>query len=290
MRCLTWLAAISPVLLLAACGGGAAGPTTTTTVSLPPAPATVGHPTADDLTAVRAAAAHTLTQRAAMSLQYVTPPNVPYPPVTATGTFDFRRAIGQATAQDSVGTESLVYFPARTFDKRPTAESGNLPHGRPWIRADFAEKVKKSPFLAQYLMRLEQRDPGFLLAEVAWGAQDAAPLGSSTIDGVQATGYLVHADLASAARSASGPRRQGFVRTVAFIEQYLGARDATQAIYVWVDGQHRVVSLRTIPVGGAGATTVINLTSFGTAVHPVPPSSSETVDVAAVIGADLDHD
>jgi hypothetical protein len=290
--CLAWLVAMSPALLLAACGGATASTTgtTTTSISLPPAPSATGPASAGDLTAARAAAAHTLTQRAAMSLKFVSAPSAPYPPVTATGTFDFAHATGQATAQDSVGTESLVYFPARIFDERPAAEATNLPQGRPWIRADYAEHVKNSPYLAQYLLRLSQREPGFLLAEVAWGAEDAAPLGSSTVNGVQATGYLVHVDIARAAAAVSGPRKEGFVRTAAFAEQFLGSKTATETVYIWVDGSNRVVSLRTVPIGGSGATTLITLGSFGTAVHPRPPSASESVDLAAVVGADLDHD
>ena len=58
--------------------------------------------------------------------------------------------------------------------------------------------MKTSPYLAQYMLRLELRDPVFLLAEVAWGALDAAPLGTSTVNGVPANGYLVHVDAARA--------------------------------------------------------------------------------------------
>jgi hypothetical protein len=259
---------------------------------LPAPPAAIGPATAGDLSAVRAAAAHTLTLRVAISLRSVTPPSVPYPPITATGSFDLGAASGQETVQDSVGTETVVYMPARIFDRRPPAEATGLPQGRPWIRADFAEKMKKkSPFLAQYLLRLEQRDPGFLLAEVAWGAQSAAPVGTSTIEGVHTTGYLVEVDVARAAMAASGPRAKGFARTAAFAEQTLGDKAATQTIYVWVDAEGRVVSLRTEPVGGSGATTLVDLTSFGVRVKLSPPGANEVVDLAALVGApDHDHD
>jgi hypothetical protein len=291
LRCLTCLVAISPIALLTACGGAASPTISSNTTALPAPPAAIGPATARELSAVRTAAAHTLTLRVAMSLRTETPPSVPYPPITATGAFDLAAASGHATVQDSVGTETIVYTPARIFDERPPAEATGLPQGRPWIRADFAEKMnKKSPYLAQYLLRLEQRDPGFPLAEVAWGAQTAAPLGTSAIDGVQATGYLVTVNAARAAAAASGPRAQGFIRTAAFAEQILGGTTVTQTIYVWVDAQGRVVSLRTDPVAGSGATTVINLTSFGVRVKLSPPGASEIVDLAAVVGVDLDHD
>ncbi len=280
---------MSPIALLAACGGAASPTVSTTTISLPAPPTAIGPATAGDLSAVRTAATHTLTLRAAISLQFVSPPTVPYPPITATGSFDLAAASGQEIAQDSVGTETIVYLPARIFDRRPPAEATGLPQGRPWIRADFAERVNNSPYLARYLLRLEQRDPGFLLGEIAWGAQTAAPLGTSTVNGAQATGYLVKVNAASAAAAASGPRAPGFVRTFA-LERMLDGKTVTQEIYVWVDAKGRVVSLRTIPLGGAGATTFIALTSFGVRVRLSPPTANEIVDLAAVVGVDLDHD
>jgi hypothetical protein len=238
---------------------------------------------------VRATVAHTLTLRAAVSVEFVSPASVPYPPVLGTGTFDLQRASGQETVQDSVGTETLVFLRGRIFDRRPPAEAAGLPHGRPWIRVDFNEQLK-GPFMSQFLLRLEQRDPGFLLAEVAWGARTAAPLGPRTIGGVQTTGYLVDVRVAEAAAAASGPRARGFVRTAGFVQQTLGGRGATQVIRLWVDQSHRVVSVRTSTIGTGGGTTLMTLTSFGTPVRLSPPAGSETVDLAAVVGLDLDHD
>ena len=238
---------------------------------------------------MRAAVAHTLTLRAAVSLELVSPPSVPYPPVAGTGAFDLKRASGQETIQDPLGTETLVFQPERIFDRRPPALATGLPHGRPWIRADYHEKLN-GPFMAQFLVRLEQHDPGLLLSEVAWGARDAAPLGRSTIGGVQTNGYLVHVGVADAAAAASGPRAQGFVATAGYVQRLLGGIRATLVIRLWVDQSHRVVALRTSTIGSNGGTTLMTLKSFGIRVRLSPPADRETVDLAAVIGKDIDHD
>ena len=240
---------------------------------------------------MRQAAAHTLTLRAAISLQFVNPPGVAYPPVTATGAFDLQAASGQELVHDSVGTETIVFLPTRIFDQRPAAESGGLPQGRTWIRADFSERLKTLPSLAQFLQRLEQDDPAFLLAAIAWGAHDAAPLGPSTVNGVRANGYVVHVDARRATATASGPGARGFLSTAAFLKQELGAGlGVPPVVYVWVDSANRVVSLRNATVGSGGGTTLVNLTSFGVPVRLSPPGRSQTVDLAALVGPDTDHD
>ncbi len=239
---------------------------------------------------MRQAAAHTLTLRAAASLELVWPPSVSYPPVLATGTFDLQGASGQETLHSANGTETLVFQPARIFDRRPAAAAQGLPQGRPWTRADFNEHAKNSPFFSQYLLRMEQDDPGFLLAEVAWGAHTAAPLGPSTVHGIPTNGYLVNVDPTRAAASASGPRAPGFVRTTALLQQALGSGTATLVIRIWVDRSNRVVSLRTSTVANGDGTALITMTSFGIRVPLSPPALSQTVDLAALVGADTDHD
>ena len=300
MRCLKLLmvslVATFPIALLAACGSASSSPgSTSTTPQLGPAPAAVGPATARDLSAVRQAAAHTLTQRAAVAIELVSPPSVPYPPVQARGMFDLKGASGQETVRDSVGTETLVFLPTRIFDQRPPAELAGLPQGRPWIRVDRNEHLKASPFLAGFLLRMEQHDPAFLLGELAWGARDAAPLGPSTIGGVPTDGYLVHVDAARAARAASGPGAQAFGRTADLVRQQLGGSlAAPQVIRVWVDRSSRVVSLRASTVASSvqsgGGTTLMTLSSFGKPVRVDPPAASHTVDLAALVGADNDHD
>ena len=194
--------------------------------------------------------------------------------------------------RDPSGKETLVFLPKRVFDRPPPQEAVALPQGRPWIRADFNERVRGS-LLAQYLLRCEGRDPGFLLAEIAWGARTAAPLGRRVINRTQAAGYLVRVSPPRAAAAAAGPRAQGFARTVRFAEQAAGAsaQAADQIIRVWVDRSGRVVAIRASPPGSGVGTTVMTITSFGVPVHPIPPARNQIVDLATLTPAgDLDHD
>jgi len=279
---------LAALAVLAACGSTSSAParTTTTLPQLGPPPLAVGPASARDLSAVQRAATHTLTLHAAISLEFVSPPSVPYPPVTATGAFDLPTMSGRELLHDSVGTETLVFLPTEILDRRPVAESSGLPRGRPWIRAAFSQHLDPSHFLEQSLQRLEQDDPAFLLAEIAWGARDAAPLGPRTVDGVRANGYLVHVDAARATSAAAGPSAHGFRNAAAMIEQELGAgMGVPPLVYVWVDGSNRVVALRALTVGNTGGTTLVNLTSFGVTVRLSPPPRSQTVDLD-----DLDSD
>ena len=243
--------------------------------------------------AVRQAAAHTLTLRAAASLEFASPTSLALPPILASGSFDLPRASGKELVHDPSGTETLVFVPASVFDQPPPREAVALPQGRPWIRADFSEHVKGSSLLSQFLLRSEGRDPGFLLAEIAWGARAAAPLGRRVINGVAAMGYLVRVDPALAAARASGPRARGFVRTIGFVRQALGGSGKTglQTVWIWVDRAHRVVSIRSSPPGSGIGTTLMTLTSFAGRVRAIPPARSQTVDLAALTPAgDIDRD
>jgi hypothetical protein len=274
-------------VVLAACGGAHSAPS----IGPPPAPIAPGTPA--DLRLVRQAAAHTLELRAAVSLEFAARASVASTPILASGSFDFRRGSGRESVNDPSGTETLVFLPAAVFDRPAGQAAVALPQGRPWIRADFNERVRGSS-LAQFLLLVEGRDPGFLLAEAAWGARSAAPLGRRVIDRVATTGYEARVDPALAARAASGQRAPGFRRTAAFVEQALGSgggRSPGQVIRIWLDRSHRVVSIRTSPAGSGVGTTLMTMTGFGVPVQPNPPAQNETVDLAALTPAgDFDRD
>jgi hypothetical protein len=282
---MVWAPGITVVL--AACGGAHSAPT------IGPPPPLIGPGTRADLRVVRQAAAHTLKLRALVSLEFAAPASVGSTPIVASGYFDFQRASGTEFVHDPSGTETLVFQPATVFDRPPGQAAMALPQGRPWIRADFNEHVKGSS-LAQFLLLAEGRDPGFLLAEVAWGARGAAPLPRRVVNGEATTGYEVDVDPALAVEAASGARARGFSRTAAFVEQALGtgaAQPPGQAMRIWVDRSHRIVSIRTSPAGSGVGTTLMTMTAFGVQVRPNPPVQSQTVDLAALTPAgDFDHD
>lgn len=277
------LCAVLSPLLLVACGGAPSAPTTTSsTTPIGPPPAAIGPPTTADLADVRRAAAHTLTQKVVVSIDYPNPGSLASPVISGSGSFDLARATGEVSFSSPSGAESLVFQPDTLFDQPVPSQAMVLPQGRPWIRAQLNEKLRGS-LVAQFLLRCEARDLGFLLAEVAWGARTAAPLGPRVVGHAPATGYLVKVDLERAAAAATGPRATGFVRIARLLA-------SEQTIWVWVDRSGRVVALRaSVPASGIG-TTLMTMTSFGRlAVQAVAPSRDQLVDLAALTAAG-DHD
>lgn len=279
-------------LLLAACGGRPSAATTTTSTSpIGPPPAAIGPPTRADLADVRRAVAHTLTQKAVVSVEVVNRTSVTWPVIKGSGSFDLREATGQVVVQNPNGYESLVFQPAAVFDK--PAGGGSLPQGRPWVRADFKEPLS-DVFVRQFLLGCESVDAGFFLAEVAWGAKAAAPLGPRLVNHRPTTGYLVRVDLAHAVAAATGPKAKSFVRTATLLERIARrhGRGTEQTVRVWVDRSGRVVAIRAfLPATGIGD-SLITVTSFGRlAVDPVPPSRDQFVDLASLTAAgDNDND
>ena len=279
------LCAVLAPLLLVACGGAPSPATTTgSTTPIGPPPAAIGPPTGADLADVRRAAAHTLTQKVVVSVDYPNPGSLASPVISGSGSFDLAQATGEASFSSPSGAESLVFQPDTLFDQPVPSQAMVLPQGRPWIRAQLNEKLRGS-LVAQFLLRCEARDLGFLLSQVAWGARTAAPLGPRVVGHAPANGYLVKVDLERAAAAATGPRATGFVRTARLL-----APD--QTIWVWVDRSGRIVALRASVPGSGIDSTLMTVTSFGTlAVHPVAPPRDQIVDLAALTAAgDHDHD
>jgi hypothetical protein len=281
-------------LLLAACGGASSAPTTTaTTSSLPPIgqpPQPTGPPSRAGLDAVRQAAAHTLTKKLGISVEYKNPtPSVTAPRIGASGWFNLSRATGVEDVHDPTGEETIVFLPQRVFVLPAKSEVVGLPHGKTWVRADFNEHLpgRSAGALSEFLLRLKARDIGFLLSQLAWGAKTAAPLGHRGIAGKPATGYLVHVDLDRAAAAAAGPSAKGFVRLAALAKHAHGGGHASdQTIWVWLDGSNRVVALRASTPGSGIGTTLMNVTSFGRlAVTPTTPPADAVVDVATLTPA-----
>src|SRR4051812_36551982 len=101
-------------LLLAACGGTHSAPTTTRTTSqtIGPPPGAIGPPSRADLEDVRRAAAHTLTQKVAVSVEVANLSSLTWPVIKGSGSFDLRRATGQVDVENPIGFESFVFQPA----------------------------------------------------------------------------------------------------------------------------------------------------------------------------------
>lgn len=161
--------------------------------------------------------------------------------------------------------------------------------------AEPAEHVANATSFAQFVLQIQGKNPIFLLAQVAWGAESAAPLGKLTIDGGPASGFLVKVDLAAAASSASGSAAAAFASTLGYEEQALGASPqspaAPQEIRAWVDASGRVVQVQASPPGSGVGTTTMTVTAFGADVHAAEPPSRSTIDLATLApGGDYDRD
>jgi hypothetical protein len=218
------------------------------------------------------------------SVELANPSTPSWPLVKGSGSFDLARATGQVVVRNPRGLESVVYLPTGVFDRPAPGGATSLPQGRPWVRADYNERLRGS-IATQFLLALESANMGLFLAETAWGAKTAAPLGPRVVNHTPATGYLVRVDPAQAAAAATGPRAQGLVRIASLMK-------GDRTIRVWVDRSGRVVAVRTsVPVSGTGD-SVMTVKSFGAlAVHPAPPDRRQVVDLAALTAAgDQDGD
>jgi hypothetical protein len=272
----------------AGCGASAAGPATIVAPS-----STVAPPSPLDLQTVRAAAVRTFGLSANVSLEFAG--GLAPKTILGSGSFSFASASGHAEIHQPAGTETVVFQPSIVFDHPPPQDLVGLPHGRTWIAAEPAEHIPNPTSFDQFVLQIEGKNPDFLLAEVAWGAVSAAPLGSRMVAGASTNGYLVTIDLPTAASAASGPGAAAFSSTLADEERSLGTGSrSTQAegtISVWIDLAGRIVRLQASPPGSGIGTTIMTMTAFGARVDSTGPSNAETVDLASLApGGDHDRD
>jgi hypothetical protein len=222
----------------------------------------------------------------------VAPSSPTSPVVTGSGSFDLRRAAGKVVVQNPHGFESVIFEPAGVFDRPAPDGPGSLPKGRPWIRADYDDGLTLDG-APPFLLACESADIGFFLAEAAWGARTAVPLGRPVVNHAPATGYLVHVDLERAVAAATGPRAQGFVRIAKLLKRigWRGGRGSHQTMRLWVDRSGRVVAVRaSLPLSGI-SDTVMTITRFGgLAVDPASPARNQVVDLAALTAGGDDGD
>jgi hypothetical protein len=277
------------VLLFGAAGCGVAGTIGQTVVVAPSS--TTAAPSALALKTVRAAASHTLGSSANVSLDFAGRSSKA---ILGSGSFDFASASGRAQIRQPAGVETVVFQPSIVFDHPPPQDLVGLPHGITWIAAEPAERVPNPTSFEQFALQIEGKNPGFLLSQVAWGAVDAAPLGTTEIAGASASGYLVTIDFAKAASSASGPGSAAFASTFGDEEHILGGTGTIspeEKISTWIDGEGRIVRLQASPAGSGIGTTIMTMTSFGAHVDAPRPPKNETVDLASLApGGDYDRD
>jgi len=266
---------------LAACGspGSASSASTSPPTTLPTSP--------QALAAVAQATARTtaLTADFAMTFQRSSGSTASQLPLDAHGAVDFTgpsSTIRIDLPKASGGTERMVFLPGTVFF-RPPPSSPPLQPGRPWIFANFADIAKYKVNFPPYIVQTESINPAFTVSEVAWGATAAAPAGTATLDGSTDRVYVVTVDLQKALAGATGANGAVFALTLASEIAASGSTSPTVTARVWVDGQGRLVGVRTVPVGAGIGTLTLALDRFGAPVQAAKPARATVVDLAAII-------
>jgi hypothetical protein len=271
----------------AGCGTGAVGQATVVASS-----STIAAPSALALQTVRSDASRTTALSATVSLDFA---GLSSKAILGSGSFSFASASGRAQIHQPAGTETVVFQPSIVFDHPPPQDLVGLPHGKTWIAAEPTEHIANPTSFDQFVLQIEGKNPGFLLAEVAWGAVAAAPLGSQTIGGTSCDGYLVTIDPVVAATSASGPAGAAFASTLDDEQRALGkgsdAKPPAETISTWVDAAGRIVRVQASPPGSGIGTTIMTMTAFGARVDSARPAKDETIDLGSLApGGDHDLD
>jgi hypothetical protein len=288
-------AALRRLVVLGLAGGAAACSSMNTSSPALPLTPTIAPPSAQARQTVSLAADRTLLQSVSVSIDLEAAQvfGGKAAPVRGTGVFDFAAGRGREVLLQPAGEEVVIFQPASVFVRQPLAAASALPSGKRWISAGLTESPALTTNFPQFVVQAEGTNPAFLLTEVALGDVSAAPLGSATVNGEQAQGYLVGVDLVRAesqAASASGPAGASgaaFVRAIGYELTAAGATGATpgtqiENVRVWIDGRGRVVQIQASPPASGVGVTTMTFSSFGTAVSVSIPPKLQIADVASL--------
>jgi hypothetical protein len=266
---------------LAACGSGPQRASLSTE-------ATIAPPTPADLSAIRSAASRALHGRvsASLDLQAAKVFGAAEPDQTGRGTFDLVDGTGQVEVHQLSGIETVLFFPSMVFVRQPANSGNSLPPGKVWISTDLVQPETVSTNFAEFLLQVEDLNPALALAEMAWGAISAAPLGHRSIGGSSAQGYLVTVDLATAAAHTSGPAASALSKALQDERSASGAGPGTQApaaqVRVWIGTAGQVVQIQASPAGSGTGTTLFKLSPYGPRLSLIKPNLAQVVDVASL--------
>jgi hypothetical protein len=249
----------------------------------------VAPPSASDLAAVRSASARTLGTRvsASIDLEATQVFGAGQPDVTGTGTFDLAREEAQVEVRQPSGVETVLFFPTMVFVRQPASSVGAaLPPGKVWISTDLVQPETVSTNFPQFVLQVEDVNPALALAEMAWGATAAAPLGSQTVTGLPTHGYLVTVDLNAAASRTSGPAATALSKALQDEESASGSGPGTAAppaqIRVWIGSAGQVVQIQSSPPGSGVGTTLFKLSPYRPQIALTVPNLAQVVDIASL--------
>jgi hypothetical protein len=245
------------------------------------------------LDGVPAAAARTLTQRAAIGIrlegaQAFGPVQAP---VYAQGPFDFATGQGSEVIDlpevrnQEPGTEQAIFFPTRVYLQPRGVSLAVLPKGKQWMSATIAGSESVNTNFPEFVVQVEGINPMLLLSELAWGATSSVPLGPARqiVDHVPAQRFRVEVDLTQALARAGGPAAAAISQAIQ--EQLTGQgspQRPTVSIEAWVDRAGRVVQMQTTVPGIGEGTALVAVSYFGRAVEVSPPSPSKVIDITAL--------
>jgi hypothetical protein len=244
------------LVVLAGVGVLAAGCGTTQAVSLAAAVTSTAGQTAR-------IAVTTTTQTQGMSVSF-----------TETGAFDFKHSRGTISMRSPVGITE-IFLPPKAYIKIPGGTGATLPKGKSWIAVNAGTSAGLDTSLLSTFGG--GTDPADLLASLTAISTSVTNLGTTTIRGVQVTGYRVDIDPAKAAARVPSWERAGFLQFTSSLGH------GTIPVDVWVDSQNLVrqvkLSLRLPSSSGAPASTrVVQVTDFydfGVPVRVSAPPASE---------------
>jgi hypothetical protein len=208
--------------------------------------------------------------------------------VQGTGAFDLTGGQGRAQVHQPTGIETVLFFPTNVYVRQPAGTAGVLPRGKVWITAGLTQSETVDVNFPQFVLQVEDLNPGLFLGELAWGATSAAPLGPGTggTGGSGTRGYLVRVDLARAAAHTAGATAAALAKAFEFEQTTLaggpGASSPPVEVRVWIDHGGRIVKLEGSPPGSGIGTTVLNLSPEGSPVVVTRPVLPQVVDIASL--------
>jgi hypothetical protein len=225
-----------------------------------------------------AAVAHTAGQTARIAVTTTMRTQGMSVSFTETGAFDFARSRGIVSTQSPVGITE-IFLPPKTYLKIPGGAGGPLPHGKTWIAVDSGGPG--GPGSSLFGPFGGGTDPADLLSSLTAISSGVTDLGTTTIRGVQVTGYRVNIDPVKAAARVPRWERASFLE----FAQSLGA--GAIPVDVWVDRQNLVrrVELSLHLPGGMGApasSRVVQATDFYDFGVPVQVSAPPPAQVATM--------
>jgi hypothetical protein len=201
--------------------------------------------------------------------------------MSGTGEFDAKQKQGSMSMTMSVAGQDLdiqaVYALPVVYMRFPEGLLPGLPAGKPWVKIDLQKLGQQAGFDFQQLMQTQQADPSQGLQYLK-DLSDVKNVGNEDLGGVSTTHYKGVVDLASLAE-----KHPELKSSIDQLVQQTGI--SSIPMEVWIDEDNFVRQMKEgFSTSGATTTMTMQLHDFGTKVDVSPPSPSETVDFAQLMG------